>query len=433
MTVSADGTRRRFVDLFAGLGGFHLALRRLGWQCVLASEIDPVLRAFYRDNFGLSPAGDIRALTGSGIPEHDLLCAGFPCQPFSKAGEQAGLDDPHDGDLFHEVVRVLRARRPRYLLLENVPNLLRHRDGATWRGMETALHALGYDVRHAVRSPHQFGIPQIRQRLFVAGALGEGSLASFAFPEPDPATPEPALASVLDDDPTDAKPVSPRVEDCLEVWQAFLERFPADEKLPSFPIWTMEFGASYPYTNAAPLTLPRDALRHARGSHGLALAEAPDERLADLLPAYARGSEPFPRWKVDFIRWNRELYAHHRDWIDGWLPRLFAFPPSWQKLEWNCGNAERDLRRHVIQFRASGVRVKRATTAPSLVAMTTTQVPIVWQRGRFRYMTARECARLQGMHELPALPAAESRVHAALGNAVNVDLVERIARALLAT
>src|SRR5437016_3603778 len=113
----------RFIDLFAGLGGFHVALGRLDHRCVFASEIDEGLADLYERNLGLRPSGDIRKVRVSEIPAHDVLCAGSPCQPFSKAGEQQGTNCPKWGDLLNYVLRIARAHEPEFLILENVPNL----------------------------------------------------------------------------------------------------------------------------------------------------------------------------------------------------------------------------------------------------------------------------------------------------------------------
>jgi DNA (cytosine-5)-methyltransferase 1 len=422
----------RFIDLFAGLGGFHIALSRLGHACVLASELDPVLTNVYERNFGLRPLGDIRGIAPADIPPHEILCAGFPCRPFSKAGEQRGLGDPREGDLFGHVVTLLRARRPAYVLLENVPNLLRHHGGHTWASMAEQLRAAGYDYRTQLLSPHQFGVPQVRPRLFVVAARGASSLEHFNWPAaPERAQPL-SLRGALDTQPEDARPITPAMRRCLTVWQAFLERFPADAKLPSFPIWSMEFGATYPYEASTPFAVGGGALRRYRGAHGEPLRRHAAADVLAALPSYARAPEArFPGWKVQFIRQNRELYSAQRAWLDDWREQILEFPPSLQKLEWNCQGEARDIWQYVIQFRASGVRVKRATAAPSLVAMTTTQVPIVAWEGR--YMTVRECARLQGMGALEHLPSATSRAFVALGNAVNAELAERVAAALLRT
>lgn len=282
-------------------------------------------------------------------------------------------------------------------------------------------------IDHRFLSPHQFDIPQIRERVFIVGS--RKGLGGFAWPEPNLDS-RLSIEDVLDEEPDKARPLSPRVKKCLAVWQRFIGRFPKREELPSFPIWSMEFGATYPHEEITPHAIRTRKLRAFRGSHGLPLGGLSASELMAALPSYARvAQECFPHWKVLFIRQNRELYQRHKRWIDGWLPDILEFPPSLEKLEWNCKGEERCIWKYVIQFRASGVRVKRPTTAPSLVAMTTTQVPIIaWQK---RYMTPRECARLQSLGSLNYLPDVPTRAFKALGNAVNAEVLERVAGALL--
>ncbi len=426
----------KFIDLFAGLGGFHLALSRLGGRCVFAAELQEHLRILYKHNFGLYPEGDITLISPDDVPAHDILTAGFPCQPFSKAGDQLGFECTKQGDLFFNVASILKQKQPKFFILENVPNLLKHDEGRTWASIQKILgngrEGLGYHITAERLSPHNFGIPQIRERVYIVGSLEP--LDSFVWPEKMVA--DTSIDTVLDDNPIDAKQLSPQVMQCLNVWGDFLKRCPEGVELPSFPLWSMEWGATYPYEDDTPYSRKikrgMDGLKGFAGSHGRKLGylrSLEDRWMA--LPSHARTPQlKFPKWKVSFIRQNRQFYQDNKAWIDPWMDSVLKFPSSLQKLEWNVKGGKRDIWSYVLQFRASGVRVKRRTTAPSLIAMTDTQVPIIaWQK---RYMTPRECARLQSLGELKALPASATRAFHALGNAVNSTVVERVARALLA-
>lgn len=418
----------RYVDLFAGLGGFHQALSRLGHKCVFASEIDPELAKLYRANFGITPVGDIRR-SYKDVPAHDILCAGFPCQPFSKAGDQMGFECPQWGDLFNYVLRILDRCKPRFLIIENVPNLMRHAQGKTWAKICRRLRAHGYEIQSTRLSPHMFGVPQIRERAIIVG--DRRGLGGFTWPTPTHGDPNALdINSVLDKKPREAKLLPPSFVLYLNAWQKLLDRLPANEPLPSFPIWAMEFGATYPLRPITPLRHAPGELRPYRGAFGVALKNLSGDELVAALPPYARETtRKFADWKIEYIEQNREFYRRNKAVIDPWLPSIRAFAPSFQKLEWNWKDGPRDLWRTIIQFRASGIRAKRPTAAPSLVALTTSQVPVIpWER---RYMTMRECARLQSMGGLQHLPTTKGDAHRALGNAVNVDLIHAVARKLL--
>jgi DNA (cytosine-5)-methyltransferase 1 len=292
--------------------------------------------------------------------------------------------------------------------------------------MRAQLSKLGYDIRHRVLSPHEFDVPQIRERLFIIGS--RHGLGAFAWPI---ATKRPlTIDSVLDSRPPEAKALSIQAENCLQVWQEFLDRSPRNIELPSFPVWSMEFGADYPFEDCTPYQLGTRSLIKYKGSHGVPLRGLPPALRMDALPSYARSaSGRFPSWKVQFIRQNRKFFSDNKRWIKPWIKKILEFPPSLQKFEWNCKGEVRDIWRYVLQFRASGVRVKRKTTAPSLVAMTTTQVPIIaWEH---RYMTPRECARLQSLDRLRLLPVSATGAYRALGNAVNAKIVGLIGERLL--
>ena len=415
----------RFIDLFAGLGGFHVALSDLGYRCVFACERDERLRKLYTENFNISCLGDIKQIKEEDIPDHDILCAGFPCQPFSKAGKQKGLTDVGRGDLIHDIFRIIRYHKPRYFILENVPNIKKHDRESTWKFLEETLREIGYDVKEAILSPHEFGVPQIRERIFIVGIYEPNGLSDFKFPETK-IFPNLDIRQVLDKEPPDAKKLSLKQLECIKIWQDIIDVVPSYVPLPAFPIWGMEFGATYPYNKVAPYRMASNELSSYNGMFGRKLMGLSKDEQLLCLPSYAKYDEnQFPRWKQNYIKRNREFLNTYKKEFQPLFKKLKAYAPSWQKLEWNCGNADRVILKHLIQFRASGIRIKRSTYSPTLV-LTSTQIPIIgWEK---RYITLREAARLQGLDVIKLPDISASR---ALGNAVNATIVKLVAQKLI--
>ncbi|QOI98486.1 MAG: DNA (cytosine-5-)-methyltransferase [Flammeovirgaceae bacterium] len=420
----------RFIDLFAGLGGFHKALHELGHKCVFASELNQPLREIYKANWGIEPKGDIRKVVKSSIdliPPHDILCAGFPCQPFSKAGNQRGLMDEERGTLFDDIVKILKHRRPKYFILENVPHLAKHNDEQTWTYMQNKLKRLGYEVDHRNYSPHHFGIPQHRLRIFIVGSLN--GLSHFSFDEVDKQKRKVVdIHSFLNGYSNSVRKLPKSNIECLELWQEFIDSIPEDVPMPGFPIWSMEFGATYPYENTNPHKLSEKELGQYKGNFGISLKGLSKEEQLKLLPSYARTKTKFPDWKVKYIRFNREFYQQNIKQLRAAVSKLATYEfQSWQKLEWNVGREKGNIFDYIIQFRASGVRIKKVDFFPSLVC-TKTQIPIIgWQK---RYLTKTEGLKLQSLTGIE-LPEQENAAFRALGNAVNAKIVRLIAEQLI--
>jgi len=175
-----------FIDLFAGIGGFHIALNNIGGKCTFACEIDKSARETYKVNHKISDdifAEDITKIESLDVPNHDVLCAGFPCQPFSQAGFKKGFDDIR-GTLFFDIARIIEAKKPKAIFLENVQHLLKHDDGQTFKKIEQVItEQLGYSFYYKVVRASDFGVPQHRPRLFMVGFRNDKK-GNFTFPQP---------------------------------------------------------------------------------------------------------------------------------------------------------------------------------------------------------------------------------------------------------
>lgn len=369
-----------FVDLFAGIGGFHAALSAAGGKCVWASEIDQAASRVYENNWGLRPSGDIREFTDPevtpAIPEHDVLAAGFPCQPFSKSGHQLGFRDTTRGTLFFNICQILEARRPSVVFLENVRNLAGPRQRETWTTIIRELRNLGYRVpdQPTVFSPHLLppelgGAPQIRERVFIVGVY-VGVEKAWAESEIEPGV---ELRPVMNWDPTlwQVENILQRdseidnineyrlpldQQEWVNCWDDFVQSLleaRAGIPLPGFPLWADEFRSR------------------------------------------PRISAKTPPWKADFLRKNSAFYLEYKEVIDSWRgrwPNFLDFPASRRKLEWQAQDTG-SLWDCVLQFRPSGIRAKRPTYLPALVAITQTSI----YGPRRRKITPFEAQRLQGL------------------------------------
>lgn len=380
----------KYIDLFSGIGGFHQAMDQLGGECVFSSEIDKYAIQTYKKNYNIDASHNVLEsdYEDSRIPDHDVLCAGFPCQAFSKAGKRLGFDDETKGTLFFEVERILSNHKTKYIVLENVRNLVSHDHGNTWKTIYNHLKALGYRLtpKPIIISPHQLGIPQLRERVVILGIYDPDNADKDLDIHFDKGIKkdENNIYSILEDEPVDSKYyISEYEEKVLAAWDEFYRGINRD--VLGFPVWADYF-----------------------------VKEA---------------DEMMPDWKKTFIRKNNELYNENKMFIDAWLYKydnLKEFTPTHRKFEWQAGKSIKSIWEGIIQFRPSGVRVKKPTCFPALVAIV--QIPIIGERKR--RLTVREAARLQSFPDSFIPDDNDQQAYKQFGNAVNVEVIKLAAKKL---
>jgi len=227
------------IDLFCGIGGFHIAANNLGVEVVFASDIDVEARAAYRYNYGMTPAGDIVSIKAEDIPDHDILLAGFPCQPFSIIGSKLGTADPR-GTLFLEILRIVRVKKPLGIVLENVKQLATAQDGAILKQIVDGLRDIGYTVDWRILNALKLGLPQKRERVIIVATLPKFD----KFPWPTKKVPMKPLSEILETDPDPKHFVSDRIRS---------KRHEAHKAKVSPSIWHENKGghiSSYPWSCA---------------------------------------------------------------------------------------------------------------------------------------------------------------------------------------
>lgn len=404
----------KFIDLFAGIGGFHAAGEAFGWDCVFANEIDSAAAEIYRLNWKKEALGNIHDFTRVNqkkpIPAHDVLFAGFPCQPFSKSGKQLGMLEAR-GSLFHDIAFILKKHKPSLVVLENVRNIAGPRHVHEWNYIIETLRDLGYRVssKPFVVSPHRIppnygGTPQARERVFIVGTRLPNkrhplkkSDDSLTFPTDFDGW-DPNSWNIFKDLPLENSSesfmkyrLSNEEIEILDAWDWLVQEMLIARdgiRLPGFPLWSDLWG---------------------------------DE------PIY-KWEKSTPDWKREFENKNTQFYREHKKLIDNWFkkfPVIRDSVPSKRKFEWQAQDMQ-SIWDGLIHFRPSGIRVKRPTYVPALVAITQTTII-----GPFkRRISPHEAALLQGMpHEFTFGSQADVASYKQLGNGVSVGAVYQVVRA----
>ena len=384
-----DDKQFKFIDLCCGIGGFHQALSKMGMTCVLASDIDESCRQNYYLNYNIKPVGDLTKLDVKTIPSFDVLCAGFPCQPFSKAGEQKGFDD-NRGNIFFEICKIADYHKPKYLILENVRNIASHDKGHTWDTIKKKLDELNYYTyeKPVILNTLYFGVPQSRERVVILCKrkdLGELKILPKISKDNIKDT---HLKSILEDAPDKQYNITGKMKVTEEVWDRFLNICNKNEiDIPRFPIWTDWW----------------------------------DKDVDQDIDMYKK----YTSW----IDKNMEFYASNKELLEEWLEssrQKKLWLGAVRKMEWQTGENNLTMKQVLWSPRGSGIRIKKCNYSPTLVAMAS-MIPIYGPESR--QLTKRECARLQSFPDDYIID--EKKAYKQFGNAVNVVMIERAAKFLI--
>lgn len=387
-SVDSLQDKLNFIDLFCGIGGFHQALKRINplIECVLACDIDKDCRQTYFANYNMMPVEDVKKINENTLVDFDIICAGFPCQAFSNGGKKKCFEDER-GLLFDEIMRIVKAKKPKFMFLENVKHILKVSDGKVIEYIKKRIAEVGYHLQLFQISPHNYGIPQQRERVYfvcVRNDIYGTDVLDIVLDKPNKKI---KFEDYLDkkDRIDDKYFVKGDILNVLECWDEIIKEMAVGEKI-------------------SPTIMINNAFENYTDDDGIALFKS------------------FPDWKRDYITKNRPLIKKY-PLFEEWYAKhseLLKKREIYGKLEWQTGPIKENdsIFNHFIQVRQSGIRVKKGNYFPTLVAIS--QIPIYGKERR--YITPRECARLQSFPDTFIL-ADDKKSYKQLGNSVNVDNV----------
>ncbi len=380
----------RFIDLFAGIGGFHEAAKNNGLNFVFASEIDENAKEIYELNHNVKVNGDITKIDEKVIPDFDWLFAGFPCQAFSVGGKRKGFEDTR-GTLFFDVARIAKYKQPKMLLLENVKGLLSHDNGNTWSTILMTLDQIGYYTTELpiIASPHHFGIPQRRERVFI-----------------------PCIRKDL---------VKSR-----EDFKINLEK--SEKEINLNKLWMKNKG------NQSSLKLSKyhisilDAWREFKD----VLVKGEVINFSIWMEYWGKEEKDIigePKWKLNTITKNLELYNRMSVELDKWISKynVWDWFPTHRKFEWSVGENIK-FNDSLIQFRPSGIRAVKPTMHPTITTIIN-QTAIIPSLNRKASID--ELKWLQSFPSDFKLPENYGKSVKVLGNSVNVKVVDMIIKEMM--
>lgn len=406
-------TKTTFIDLCCGIGGFHQALLNMKMECVLASDIDKECRENYELNYKIKPEGDLTKIDIKTIPNFDVLCAGFPCQPFSKAGQQNGFDDDR-GNIFFDICEIIKFHKPKYIILENVRNLATHDKGNTWKVIKSKIDALNYYTYEnpVILNTLYFGVPQSRERVVILCKrkdLGELQALPLITKKNIKNT---LLETIIEDKCNKKYNITKKLKITQDVWNEFLNILNENKiTVPKFPIWTDWWDSDGNNTSVT--------------KYNKKLTE--EENKIAILKTQNDFYKKYKNW----IDKNREFYENNKKILEKWLNNSRE-KKEWlgavRKMEWQTGKDNLNMSQVLWSPRGSGIRIKNIDYSPTLVAMAS-MIPIYGPKAR--QFTPRECARLQSFPENYIIHKDDKIAYKQFGNAVNVKMIERSARFLI--